>query len=36
MQNIAKSFGLNVGDFYNFIESLNLKGILLFKGKKTY
>jgi len=27
---------LNVGDFYNFIERLNLESVLIQKGQKKY
>jgi hypothetical protein len=33
---LGKDEGLNIGDFYNFVERLNLEGVLLSKGSKKY
>lgn len=36
MKEIAKSAGLEVGNFPSFIETLNIQGFLLNKGKEKY
>jgi hypothetical protein len=36
MVDIAKMMNLQVGDFRNFIEKLNVNGIVLKNSNKTY